>query len=248
MLHTQKIINAHEKGIALFIIIIFVLLSTLLATWASRSAIFNEIILSNEADYQRAFEAAQALIQDAELDIRNELSNGDPCEKDSINLKICRIGSQYLRFPAEEQEVSGLFSELLSIPSSQPPCKDGICLKNHKEQDFWNNDDASQGITFAQMQSVGARYGEFTGAQIGQNSNPILSDHSQNRGAWYWVEVLSYSKDAANTGLLVDSNTNILPLRLEPNIIYRITAVARGLKSNTVISIQQTYARQRLQD
>ena len=60
-----------ERGIALFVVIVFVMLSMLLALWASRTAIFNEMVVGNDADYQRAFEAAQSLIQDAELDIRS---------------------------------------------------------------------------------------------------------------------------------------------------------------------------------
>ena len=47
-----------------------VMLSMLLALWGSRTALFNELIVGNDADYQRTFEAAQALIQDAEFDIQ----------------------------------------------------------------------------------------------------------------------------------------------------------------------------------
>ncbi len=48
----------------------------LLALWAARTSLFNEMIVGNDADYQRAFEAAQALLQDAELDIRRESPDG----------------------------------------------------------------------------------------------------------------------------------------------------------------------------
>jgi len=60
-----------QKGVALFVVIIFIMLSMLLALWASRTSLFNEMVVSNDADYQRAFEAAQTLLQDAELDIRS---------------------------------------------------------------------------------------------------------------------------------------------------------------------------------
>ena len=68
-----------QRGISLFIVIVFVMLSMLLALWASRTSLFNELIISNDADYQRAFEAAQATLQDAELDIRGENSDGSFC-------------------------------------------------------------------------------------------------------------------------------------------------------------------------
>ena len=49
-----------QKGVSLFVVLVIVLLSTLLAAWAFRSSIFNQLVVSNDADYQRAFEAAQA--------------------------------------------------------------------------------------------------------------------------------------------------------------------------------------------
>ena len=61
-----------QRGVSLFIVIVFVMMSMLLALWGARTSLFNEIIVGNDADYQRAFEAAQALIQDAEFDIRGE--------------------------------------------------------------------------------------------------------------------------------------------------------------------------------
>ena len=61
---------------ALFVVIVFVLLTMLAALWASRTALFGEMIVGNDADYQRAFEAAQALLQDAELDIRSAEPDG----------------------------------------------------------------------------------------------------------------------------------------------------------------------------
>ena len=60
MRHMHKPYPAQQRGVALFIVIIFVMLSMLLALWASRTAWFNEMIVGNDADYQRAFEAAQA--------------------------------------------------------------------------------------------------------------------------------------------------------------------------------------------
>ena len=47
MLHSRK----HQQGISLYIVIVIVLLSTLLALWSSRTSIFNEMIVGNDADY-----------------------------------------------------------------------------------------------------------------------------------------------------------------------------------------------------
>lgn len=71
--------QTRQRGAALFVVIVFVMLSMLLALWASRTSLFNEMLVGNDADYQRAFEAAQALLQDAELDIRGENADGSFC-------------------------------------------------------------------------------------------------------------------------------------------------------------------------
>ena len=69
-IQTLAPLRVRQRGISLFVVIVIVLLSTLLSLWAARTSLFNELIVGNDADYQRAFEAAQALMQDAELDIR----------------------------------------------------------------------------------------------------------------------------------------------------------------------------------
>lgn len=82
-----------QRGATLFVVIVFVLLSMLLALWASRTALFNELVVGNDADYQRAYEAAQALLQDAELDIRGESADGSACTPDPNSTDVCRVGT-----------------------------------------------------------------------------------------------------------------------------------------------------------
>ena len=106
---------------------------------------------------------------------------------------------------------------------------------------------------------VGARYGQFTGAAIGDDDSPasaILRDRSAaKQGAWYWIEILPYDDSSKNSGVLVNNTgtgainpQSILALNLTPNIVYRITALAYGRKPNTMVVLQQTYARQKLKD
>ena len=75
-----------QRGISLFIVIVLVMLSMLLALWSARTSLFNEMVVGNDADYQRAFEAAQALLQDAEFDIRGERPDGSECSRAIANL------------------------------------------------------------------------------------------------------------------------------------------------------------------
>jgi type IV pilus assembly protein PilX len=216
----------------------------LLALWASRTSLFNEMVVGNDADYQRAYEAAQALLQDAELDIRGENADGTVCAGSG---NVCRI-STAAKIPLETQEVPALLATLTASATTQ--CSQGLCSKRDGKQDFWNNTDASKGPTLAQMttEGIGARYGQYTGAALGTSdkpANPILSDTSAaDRGGWYWIEVLPYM-DTKNFGLIAGSPNNLLSLNLKPNVVYRITALAYGRKPNTMVVLQQTYAQQK---
>lgn len=242
-LFTKK---AHrQQGISLFIVIVLVMLSMLLALWSSRSAIFNEMIVGNDADYQRAFEAAQALIQDAELDIRGEQPDGTACVPISGNTDVCRPVGSAVFFPNEDKELAQLTTQLAATSGSEF-CFKGICLKRTGNQDFWND-----ATTLDAMITQGARYGQFSGAQTGgtatTSSNPILKDATTGRGGWYWVEVMPYDPAAGNSGLVTNGSTN-LPLNIKPNVVYRISAVARGLKPSTQVVLQSTYVRQKLKN
>lgn len=248
-----------QRGVALFVVIVFVLLSMLLALWASRTSMFNELVVGNDADYQRAFEAAQALIQDAELDIRNEKSNGTVCTPDVADGNICRRTIPDL-IPLEAQEVGLLLGNL---QAQTERCRNGLCVKRIGRQDFWNNttitDESVGEVPLASLTTagVGARYGQYTGAMLGAagTANPILADQSaDNRGGWYWIEVLPYDESSKSSGLITGSNANLVALSLTPSVVYRITAVAYGRKTNaadepqTMVVLQETYAPQRRKD
>lgn len=254
----SSLMRRREQGVALLTIIIFVLLTMLMALWASRTAIFNEMLVGNDADYQRAYEAAQALVQDAELDIRGERANGTACtppasapaDPTGRSGVICRDGASITKFPLEETEVGPLLATLGNVSGVQ--CKDSICAKQTGKLDFWNNADAQLGVTLKQMtvSGIGARYGEYTGALKGATSNPILTETSDDLGGWYWIEIMPYDPAAGNSGLISNGSTN-LALNLKPNVAYRITALAYGRKlpeSRSKVVLQQTYVRQVTKD
>ena len=242
--------HPRQRGVALFVVLVFVMLSMLLALWAPRTSLFNEMIVGNDADYQRAFEAAQALLQDAELDIRRESPDG----LTACTAANCRdnIAAAY-KIPIKGEVITQLLDDLNQQPTK---CKDGLCTKRAGRQDFWNTTGATVlaagevKLSDMTQPNVGARYGEYSGATKGDSSNPanpILADTSaDNRGGWYWIEVMQYDESAKNSGLIVGgANTdNLLRLNLEPNVVYRITALAYGRKPGTMAVLQQTYVRQ----
>ena len=249
--------QTRQRGVALFVVIVFVMLSMLLALWASRTSLFNEMLVGNDADYQRAFEAAQALLQDAELDIRGENADGSFCTAANCREKIADAP----KIPLEAQEVTPLLAEL-DTKTTTAKCSYGLCTKRLGRQDFWNKKDNTglEAGEFSLLQmataNVGARYGQFSGATLGNSSkpaNPILADRSAaNRGGWYWIEVMRYDESSKNSGLIVGGSgaaaNNLLTLNLKPNVVYRITAVAYGRKGSTMAVLQQTYARQTTKD
>jgi type IV pilus assembly protein PilX len=249
-----------QRGVALFVVLVFVMLSMLLALWASRTSLFNEMVVGNDADYQRAFEAAQALLQDAELDIRGEYANGDAYPAAYCGGDICRKGIAD-KIPLEAPEVADLLATLETQPTR---CRSGLCAKRVGRQDFWTYTtsntptpapDTTRGEQPLQSYTaagVGARYGQYTGASIGSAAipaNPILADRSgDDRGGWYWIEVLPYDDSAKTSAVIAGGSQTLLPLNLTPNVVYRITALAYGKKPQNMVVLQQTYAPQRLQD
>ncbi len=251
--------RANQRGVALFVVIVFVLLTMLAALWASRTALFGEMIVGNDADYQRAFEAAQALLQDAELDIREEHADGTPWRQSDAartlnapceaNSDICRTKADLPRPPETAEDLGDLLAHLKTQSTG---CQHGLCLKRTGKQDFWNDATTLAAMTTA---NVGARYGQYTGAKKGDSSNPanpILQQTGAGKGGWYWIEVLPYDQSSKSSGVIVggsgSTNLDLLPLNLKPHVVYRITALAQGLKPNSRVVLQQTYARQITKD
>ena len=257
-------LRPRQQGVALFVVIVFVMLSMLLALWASRTSLFNEMVVGNDADYQRAFEAAQTLLQDAELDIRRENPDGSICAAAACRDKV----SGAALIPLSTSEVTPLLADLDTQPTK---CRTGLCAKRTGRQDFWKytstTNPAPTNLQPGEVKledmtkpGIGARYGQYSGAAKGTSSspaNPLLQwklDGStpDNQGGWYWIEVLPYDDSSKNSGLIVKpvaaANDNLLRLNLTPNVVYRITALAYGRKSGTMAVLQQTYARQMRKD
>ena len=240
-----------QRGVALFVVIVFVMLSMLLALWASRTSLLNEMVVGNDADHQRAMEAAQALLQDAELDIRGQMADGSAC-----GAPPCRAYTNKLQFPADTQEINPLIT---SLEAESTRCKDGLCAKRVGRQDFWNYVSADATVIpgantslgevpLSDLMAVGARYGQYTGALLGSSTkpaNPILANVNTGQGGWYWIEILPYKSNVNGKGVIVDSPANELTLTLNPYVVFRITALAVGLRPGTTVVLQETYARQR---
>ncbi len=235
-----RVSPASQRGIALYVVIVFVMLSMLLALWAARNALFNEMVIGNDADYRRTFEAAQAMLQDAEFDIRGVRPDGTFCtpSQDTGKGDVCRYKTS-VYFDIETSELDGLLSTIQN-QSPTTKCYKGICAKRAGVQDFWN--DANL-LTAMMQPDVGARYGQFTGADATSSANPILASRDGTRtGAWYWVEIMPYIDP--NLALIQGLPPDASVLRFAPSqkkpIVFRITALARGNKPNSEVVLQST--------
>lgn len=255
---TSTSVLRRERGVSLFVILLMVMLSMLLAIWASRAAYFNEMMVGNDADYRRAFEAAQALIQDAELDIEGMNSDGTACTPTAEASTVCRIDKAE-RIPADDQELASLIA---TLSGSDPNCRSALCARRVADsgtqnvKDFWDSHDDDAKAVFAKMTgshsdgvSVGARFGQFTGARPGDDknpANPLLREAREGKGGWYWIEVMPYATHPGS-GVVV-GGVNYLALNQKPNVAYRITAVVNGYKPHTRVVLQQTYVQQKFKN
>jgi type IV pilus assembly protein PilX len=228
-----------QGGISLFIVMVLVLLTTLVVMWSARTAYFNELVTGNDSDYQRALEAAQAMVRDAEFDIKGQKPDGTPCRTGPGYDGSCRetridIGTGKIFFPQNIED----FQELeTALSGSTPPCLKGICLASSTANEFWRTDTGTSG--FNAMRSRAARYGEFTGAPATTAvGDPLLvSANAADARAWYWVEVLPYDVSAA---IAPGPAQRFRPDNTTP-YIYRITGVAQGQKATTRAVVQTVF-------
>lgn len=242
----QPSFDGNQHGMALLVVMVIVLLSALLTLWGARSALLHEMIVGNDVDHQRAFTAAQALLQDAELDIQGKNASGHSCHPQPTNGHLCRDQIAE-KIPQNIHDLTALLNSLHTQPNTLARCRHGLCVQRTGAQDFWNSPIALAAMS---QNHIGARYGQFTGAQSSNDGQPmtdaiLMERGALNRGGWYWIEVLPYDSEAGHTALIVDAPVQLLPINASPSVVYRITALAYGRKPNTVVVLQQTYIRQK---
>lgn len=230
---------SRQRGVSIFVVLVMVLLTTLLVLWASRSALLNEMVTGNDADYQRALEAAHAMVRDAEMDIQGVRADGTPCAIDAT--ANCRVWGLFDEannksfYPESESEVQDMQA---TLTSKSPPCVAGICAPitaisasgDTPTTEFW-----TEKPRLDAMKAKAARYGDYTGAKAGTVGNPLLVKSADK--AWYWVELLPYDLAAAlRTG---GTARSFAPDATSP-YVYRITAVVKGMKEGTQAVVQST--------
>jgi len=103
---------ASQRGVSLPIVLIFLLLAIISVLGAFRAGFLNEKMVGNESDYNRAFAAAEALMRDAEMDIRGRRPPYDLIHPDG------RVG-----FPCRPTTDDGNTTELTSKAGYEDSCR-----------------------------------------------------------------------------------------------------------------------------
>lgn len=224
----KPVSHSRQYGVALFVVLVMVLLTTLLVLWGSRSALLNELITGTDSDYQRALEAAQAMVRDAELDIKGERPDGSACSGSGCRAwGTLDVAGGKVFYPETANEFMDLQT---AVGGNTPSCVTGICVPDHVVDEFWKTDS-----TLTSMKTKAALYGAHTGAVANTVGNPLLVNSPAR--AWYWVEILPYddaSKAAGGAAYRLGPDEKLRPF------VYRITAITQGLKPSTQAVIQTT--------
>jgi len=193
-----------QQGFSLFVVMAMLLLSALLVVAGAHTALLLESVAGNQREHQRAFEAAEAALLDAERDIRQLAF--DPASQVYVACSAlaehpCRRAEYDRVFPNRDTGWVGAY-----LNDGANSCAQGICYFSGRDSvaaasgseafRFWGRD---------AYKNKHASFGQFTGAP--DAGNPALA------GAKYWVEV-------------IDRENSRYPL-------YRITAVATGARGST---------------
>jgi type IV pilus assembly protein PilX len=270
----QKI-SHRQHGVSLFIVLVILLLSLIIVMGGLAVTNLNESIVGNQSDAQRAYGAAEALLDAAQSDIRlngrycNAVNWGDSGENTAVLTGTpAEPTTCFKRYPSNDPDekdyekilVDSTIIGAIDTCSSNPKFI-GVCISSSPASskfmiDTVNNGDISKG---AEQLSNGANYGNSfisvldNNTQWGGSANVggINSANSvslalgagnikEAKGAKgsYWVEIFRYQ----DTNLVISPGVqNNIPVPDDTYpFVFRITALATGLKSNTV-SVLRTY-------
>jgi type IV pilus assembly protein PilX len=204
--------SSAQRGFALFAALLFLIVLTVLAVTVLRSSTVGERIAGNDLDRARAYQAAEATIRDAQLDVMSLRSDG-------------LTNAPPLARPASEifNEDAGGFTD---VP---PGCNKGYCFFTWDEYQAatpprpWKT--AIGPLQFAE-------YGQFTGGKLerlnAQFNTAVggTAPVARSRTPRYWVEAFRTGGDGPGSS--------------KPR--FRITAQAWGVNLNTTVILQEVYA------
>jgi len=222
-----------QQGLALIVVMVALVLSAWLAMSSARMVWMNEKMTSSQSDHQRAFAAAEALLKDAENDIRGERADGEPCSTDPLDVG-CRGPFAQGRpfFPADLIDLDTLSNRI----GADQECLQGICLPASLTSLPPRTVAVRliQASTAAPGRALAATYGQFTDTST-ERDNPLLRGSPAR--AWYWVEVFHHE---VASGIATPVWSQPTPDVTHP-FIYRINAFVQGHKPGTRVWLRSLY-------
>ena len=218
-----------QAGVSMLIVLVIMMLSMLLVLGTSKLALLNEQMSGNNSDYQRTYEAAEAVLRDAAIDVAC-FGSSTACVNRAPPLASFRC------------DVPGFMDLMSNIEANNPPCRDGICTDlgqltlGNPDTSFWSPKSSVNRLADFTANRVAARYGQFTNETpvSGTTVNPLLANN-----AWYWIEVLKW------TSALEGSQTFVRGKELKPDtscpFAFRVTALAKGTRPGNTAVLQSIY-------
>jgi len=217
-----------QRGIALVVVMVMLLLTTFVLLASNRVGWLNEKLVGSESDHERAFAAAEALIRDAELDINGRQADGQPCAGTATFTGCRAANAAYFPFGKGDDDLDIITARMAG--GFMGICRQGICLPDStnrlEEAGAWTGQ-------LANMQAAGATYGQYTGANPRAAGNPLLTAGQ----AWYWVEVFRYAEIFTNEGIAASAPRPVA----EHPFVYRITAHVQGRKPGTQVRLRSVF-------
>lgn len=236
MTAVSKSRRLRQRGISLIVVLVMLLLTSIVVLGVARVGWLNESFVGNTSDYQRTFAAAEALMRDAELDIKGVRTDGTPCVNDAAYVRCRNAGAGEPFFPIDDSDID----TVRTIIGGQP-CNRGICVPTALDSlgnEWWKTNLVAMSANALAANAVPAVYGQFTrqGAPaLGTSSNQLLEGNP--RTAWYWVEVFRYELGAA---ILAPAGRLPVPDVKHP-FVYRITVVAQGRKPGSRVVLRSVF-------
>lgn len=274
MTHPGRHLLPPTRGVSLTVVLIVVVLGLISIAGAFRVARLSESQSGATADHARTYAAAEALLRDAESDIRGRLpdttgtwaANGDvykvnatdglvglPCKTAVPPANKVYAGCRTIdAVPGATNDAAWYpesvdeYDELRDVITAKKPtlrCYQGICTP----LSMADLRDIHLESLLSPLFPDGAYYGQYTGlkTKTTTNSNPSLSRNTTATTLpaagqpWgrYWVEVFRHTNSVANGS---SASTNLVPDPSAP-FVYRVTAVAQGLKPGSRVILRQVF-------
>jgi type IV pilus assembly protein PilX len=251
-----------QRGVSLIAVLALLLLSLMAVMGAIRVSNLNESLLGSSTDYNRTYAAAEAMMNDAEMDIRGRRppfttiqadgNYGMPCRSNSATGTVttaCYLGCRQL---------SGPLASACAVPvaSINPFIPEGGVDFDEVDRRVAANTNANFAATrrcmegiciplnttdlaniennLAQMTPLGATYGQFTRANAYDAAPGVLGNPILTANpARAWYWIEVFRYQKTICGSIGTCTSNVnAPDALQP-YVFRITAIAQGLKLDT---------------